>query len=166
MAGEDHRDDVHNEETGTQQPGGRASRGPQTDNPGGRFEPDAVIPPYEGRSQETRTGAAVEADHKAFRADEHAPSPGEGREVSDAERGGVSSAEMNPSGPHGVGESFGGRGEDLADRKSEDWEETGTHGESGRSYGKPAQPDKSDSVGAQPNRDPESPVMPHGDQGG
>jgi hypothetical protein len=156
-------DNVHKQNTRAQQPGGAAARGPQTDNPAGTFEPDALVPPYEGRTD--KTGAAAEADHKAFRADEYAPPPGEGREISDEERSGVSSTDMNPSGPRGVGESMTESGEELAARDSEDWAETGTHGQSGRAYGKPGQPDSDDSVGAQKNRDPNSPVTPTGDQG-
>ncbi|MCW2632293.1 MAG: hypothetical protein JWR88_1255 [Pseudonocardia sp.] len=157
-------DSTHKQNTRAQQPGGAAARGPQTDNPDGRFEPDAMVPPYEGRND--KTGRAEEADHKAFRADEYAPPPGEGREISDEERSGIDSAEMNPSGPHGVGKSYGQSGEELAKDSPEDWGETGTHGQSDRPYGKPGQPDGDDSVGAQKNRDPNSPVMPFGDQGG
>jgi len=157
-------DNVHKQNTRAQQPGGAAARGPQADNPAGRFEPDALVPPYEGRND--KTGAAAEADHKAFRADEYAPPPGEGREISDEERDGISSTEMNPSGPHGVGKSYGKSGEELAKDDPKDWAETGTHGKSDRAYGKPGEADLDDSVGAQKNRDPNSPVMPSGDQGG
>ncbi len=167
MADEDQEDlGGYKQEDTTMPPGGRSSRGPQTTNPAGRFEPDALVPPYEGRSQETRTGAAVEADHKAFRADEYAPPPGEGREISDEERRGYDSAEIEPKDTHGVGASITESGEELAARDPNEWAETGTHGESDRAYGKPKQPEKSDSVGAQKNIDPDSPVMPFGDQGG
>lgn len=160
-------DRVHDQETYTEPPGGRAARGPQTENPAGRFEPDALVPPYEGRSQDTRTGAGAEADHKAFRADEYAPPPGPGREISDEERSGVDATDTSGATPLGVGESITQSGEDLADSDADNWAETGTDsGPGDRPYGKPSQPDKADSVGAQKNVDPDAPVMPHGDQGG
>lgn len=146
-------DELHKQQTRAQQPGGAAARGPQTDNPAGRFEPDALVPPYEGRKDQT--GAGAEADHKAFRAGEYAPPPGEGREVSDEERSGMDSAEMNPEGPHGVGQSFGKGGEELAADDPEKRAQTGVHGQSERPYGSASE---SDSVGQQGNVDPDSPT--------
>jgi hypothetical protein len=110
------------------------------------FEPDAEVPPYEGRQD--KTGAAAEADHKAFRADEHAPPAGEGREISEEERGGVDSTDTTGASPLGVGESTTESGEELADRDPAERSETGVHGQSERPYGSPAQ---TDSVGAQDN---------------
>jgi hypothetical protein len=114
--------------------------------------PEAEVPPYEGRKD--KTGAGAEADDKAFRADEHAPPPSEGREVSEEERGGVESTDTTGASPHGVGESTTESGEELAARDSEDRAETGVHGKSERPYGSPAQ---TDSVGVQDNVDEDSP---------
>jgi hypothetical protein len=106
--------------------------------------PDAEVPPYEGRND--KTGAAAEADHKAFRADENAPPPGPGRDISDEERSGVDSTDTTGASPLGVGESTSESGEEIADRDPEEREKTGVHGQSERPYGSPAQ---TDSVGVQ-----------------
>lgn len=155
-------DELHRQQTRAQSPGGAAARGPQTDNPGG-FDPDALVPPYEGRKEPT--GEQAEAGYKAFRPDEHAPPPGEGREISEEERHGVDATDTTAATPLGVGESKTTRGEDLAADDPHEWDETGEKGQAQRPYGKPGT-DKSDSVGAQDNIDPDSPVMPAGDQGG
>ncbi len=126
-------DELHRQQTRAQPPGGAAARGPQTDNPGG-FDPDALVPPYEGRKEQT--GAAAEADYKAFRPDEYAPAPGEGREISEEERQGVDPTDTTAATPLGVGESTTQSGEDLAESDPEEWEETGKKGESQRPYGK------------------------------
>jgi len=116
------------------------------------FEPDAEVPPYEGRKD--KTGAAAEADHKAFRPDEYAPPPGPDREISEEERTGVDSTDTTGASPLGVGESTSESGEELAARDPEDRAKTGVHGQSERPYGSPAQ---TDSVGAQDNVDDDSP---------
>lgn len=114
--------------------------------------PDALVPPYEGRKDQT--GAGAEADHKAFRADEYAPPPGAGREVSDEEREGVEGTDTTAASAHGVGVSSSKGGEELAADDPEDRAETGVHGQSQRPYGSPSQ---TDSVGVQDNVDPDSP---------
>lgn len=145
-------DNVHKQQTRGQQPGGAAARGPQTDNPGGTFEPDALVPPYEGRKD--TEGATGGGGHKVYEPEEHAPPPGEGREVSEEERGGMESTDMAPTSQHGVGDSTAESGEELAARDPEERAETGVHGESERPHGSPS---KTDSVGAQDNVDPASP---------
>lgn len=146
-------DNVHKQQSRAPQPGGAAARGPQTDNPGGTFTPDALVPPYEGRKDtEDGTGGG---GHKVYEPEKNAPPPGEGREDSEEERGGMESTDMAPTSRHGVGDSTGESAEDLAARDPEERAETGVHGESKRPHGSPA---KTDSVGVQDNVDPDSPA--------
>lgn len=80
---------------------------------GGKQEPgsDRELPPYEGR-QKTGPGDDKEA---LLRERGGVPSHETGpREVSDAERGGMTDTDMAPAGPHGVGQSTTTSGEDLA----------------------------------------------------
>lgn len=119
-------------------------------------EKDALIPPYEGRKEQT--GAGAEADYKAFRPDEYAPPPGERQEISKEDREGVEGTDTTGATPLGVGESSSEGAEEIAARDPEEWGETGTHGQSNRPYGKDR---ASDGVGEQDNIDPESPPMQH-----
>lgn len=91
-------------------PGGRASRGPGTDTGTEQVQVDA--PPYDDRKREF-SAEAEERTHKAFDAD-NAPPPGPAVPVSDEERTGTSSTDMNPEPALGVGESTGRRAEDIA----------------------------------------------------
>ena len=70
------------------------------------------VPPYDGRKQEFSAEDA-ERSHKAFDAD-NAPPPGPAVPVSDEERTGTSSTDMDPEPALGVGESTGRRAEAIA----------------------------------------------------
>ena len=70
------------------------------------------VPPYDSRKREFNAEDA-ERSHKAFDAD-NAPAPGPAVPVSDAERTGTSSTDMNPEPALGVGRSTGRRAEDIA----------------------------------------------------
>lgn len=158
----------HVQPTQGQEPGGRSSRGPAIDA-GGESEPQGLVPPYEGRStgEDSVTGLDAESSAaKAYDAEGNAPEPGPGREISDEERSGVESTDMDATSALGHGVSTTESAEDLAARsETRGRGEEGTKGESGRPYGK-ATPEHSTGVGAQENRDKESPDMPAGDQGG
>ncbi|HET9118820.1 MAG TPA: hypothetical protein VFN75_12210 [Pseudonocardiaceae bacterium] len=80
---------------------------------GGEQDPggDRDLPPYEDRQ---KTGPGEDKD-KLLQERGGVPGHEAGpREVSDAERGGVSDTDMTPSGPHGVGQSMSTSGQDLA----------------------------------------------------
>jgi hypothetical protein len=136
-------------------PGGRSSRGPEYGIAG---EPLADTMPYDAERGEN-TGEGAEGVRKAFDAS-NAPAPDPAPPVSKEEQTGMSATDMDPEPPLGVGESRGGRAEDLAP----DRPDVGTKG-ADRPVGKVAG-DDSDSVGAQGPRDPESPDLQTGDQGG
>ena len=110
-------------------PGGRRSRGPGGGTGTEQVQVDA--PPYDDRKQEFSTEDA-ERSHKAFDAD-NAPSPGPAVPVSDEERIGTSSTDIDPEPALGVGESTGRRAEDIAP----DRPDTESRG-SGRQAGKAA----------------------------
>jgi hypothetical protein len=111
--------------------------------PGGAQEPGGPVPPYEGRQTGTE-GKDVE-EERGGQGSQAGP-----RQVSEAERGGMSDTEMSPSGPLGVGESTTTSGEDLS---------RGTSEASRRS-------DRIDTgVSREENVDPDSPAMHTGDQG-
>jgi hypothetical protein len=99
---------------------------------GGKQEPgsDRDLPPYEGR-QKTGPGEDQDALMKERGGvPSHEAGP---REVSDAERGGVSDTDMAPSGPFGTGPSPSTSGEELAPASEEgqraDRLDTGVSGE-------------------------------------
>lgn len=103
-----------------------------TDTPGERLaqgEPQVPVPPYDDRQRESSADAA-ERTHRAFDAS-NAPEPGPEPVVTDEERSGTSSTDMNPEPALGVGESSGSRAEDLAP----DRPDTHTKGASGRPAG-------------------------------
>ena len=88
---------------------------PRQDSPGGGSGTEQVqvdAPPYDDRKQGFSTEDA-ERSHKAFDAD-NAPSPGPAVPVSDEERIGTSSTDIDPEPALGVGESTGRRAEDIA----------------------------------------------------
>lgn len=62
----------------------------------------------------------AEGTAKAFDAENAAPSPGPGRDVSDEEREGVSSTDMTATGALGVGESVNRHGEDVVKKEGEE----------------------------------------------
>jgi hypothetical protein len=90
-------------------PGGRdqgSGTGPATE------QVQVDVPPYDDR-QRGFSAEDEERTHKAFDA-ENAPPPGPAAPVSDEERTGVSSTDLNPEPALGVGESTGRRAEDIA----------------------------------------------------
>lgn len=121
----------------------------QGTSPGPPGEPQVPVPPYD----ELRTGTGENTAPKAFDAT-NAPAPEGGIPVTEEERKGVSSTEMDPEGPHGVGVSRGGRGEDQA-RDRDDVDTKGADRPVGR-----AGEERSGSVM------PGSPDLQSGDQGG
>lgn len=123
-------DDRSNTETPTshadQAPGGGSSRGPDFGTGG---EPQVPVPPYDdlrGEAGENTAAAAYDASN--------APPPGEKPPVSDEERTGMSSTEMDPEPALGVGSSRGSRGEDLAP----DRDDVGRKGAANRPVGEAA----------------------------
>jgi hypothetical protein len=68
-------------------------------------------------SSETETDAQ-ESVHKAFRADEYGGEPGSTPPVSKEEREGVPPTDTTAATPLGVGESTGGRGEELGGKEA------------------------------------------------
>lgn len=108
-----------------QAPGGGSSRGPDFGTGG---EPQVPVPPYrELKGDERGENTAV----KAYDAS-NAPEPGPEPPVSDEERDGVTGTEVDPEPALGVGESRGGRAEDLAP----DRPDTDTKGAAQRPAGK------------------------------
>lgn len=80
--------------------------------PGGAQEPGGLVPPYEGR--QTGEGQDVE-EERGGPGSQAGP-----RQVSEAEREGMSDTDMSPSGPLGVGETTTTSGEDLGRGMSEE----------------------------------------------
>lgn len=105
----------------TEQQGG-AARPPYPREPnvhsGGKQEPgsDRDLPPYEDRK---KTGPG---EHQAGEPLKEKGGVGGhetgARDVSQAEREGISDTDMTPAGPHGVGQSTSTSGEDLARKKT------------------------------------------------
>jgi hypothetical protein len=113
---------------------------------GGKQEPggDRPLPPYEDRQK-----SGKDPDELVKERGGEGSIAGE-RDISEAERGGISDTDMSPSGPHRVGESPSTPGEEQAFTESE---------ASHRS-------DRLDTgVSREQNVDPESPAMHSGDQG-
>ena len=96
-------------------PGERADQGSGTGSGTEQVQVDA--PPYDDRKRGFGDGDE-ERTHKAFDA-ENAPPPGPAAPVSDEERTGVSSTDLNPEPALGVGESTGRRAEDIAPDRPE-----------------------------------------------
>jgi hypothetical protein len=116
-------------------PGGRSGQGPDS----GLGEPQVEVPPY-GDRQSGHNPEGAERSQRAFDAD-NAPEPGPDPVVSDEERSGTSATDTHPEPALGVGESRGGRAEDVAP----DRPDTATKGESGRPAG---EVDDEDAAGA------------------
>ena len=120
------------------EPAQLASQGASTDldprpHSGKEQDPQGLAPPYEGRQTEAKEGLDDHMD-KVFRVDEVPPGPG--RVISDEEREGVSSTDMDATSALGVGESMSSRGEDVAKQEDEPGrEDIGTRGASGRPAG-------------------------------
>jgi hypothetical protein len=116
-----------------------SSQGASTDlsprpHSGGEQEPQGLVPPYEGRQTEAKQGLDDQMDKVFHRVDEVPPGPG--REISDAEREGVSSTDMDATSALSVGESMSRWGEDVAKQEDEPGrEDIGPTGTSGRRAG-------------------------------
>lgn len=115
---------------------------------GGTQEPGGIVPPYEGRQEEGKSQEELAKDPLR-----QGPGSAAGpREVSQAEREGVSDTDTTGASPLGVGESTTTQGNELMVNKSE-----AAHRSDQLDHG----------VGGQTeNVDPESPAMLSGDQGG
>lgn len=81
---------------------------------GGKQDPggDRDLPPYEDRKK----SGPGEGEGELLEPLREPSDPGP-RDISQAERAGVSDTETTPSGPHGVGESISTSGEELAPDK-------------------------------------------------
>lgn len=114
-------------------PGGAAARGPSPINPGGTFDPDGLVPPYEDRSagDDSVTGLTAESSAEMSYDASNAGEPGPGRVESAEEQAGVSGTDTTAATPLGVGVSSTDRGEDIAEDDKE-----GTKGATDRPYGK------------------------------
>jgi hypothetical protein len=113
---------------------------------GGKQEPGGLTPPYEGRST---SGEGTDSSKEEPLAAEK-PVQASPREVSQAEREGISSTDPRPAGPHGVGQSTSTSGNEPATGMSEAARKS----------------ERMDTgVSREPNVDPESPQMHTGDQG-
>jgi hypothetical protein len=148
MVNDDQRDLEHGTSHADQAPGGGSSRGPEFGTGG---EPQVPAPPYD----EFRGEPGENTAPKAFDAS-NAPPPRPDVPKSAEERTGMSSTDMDPEPPLGVGESRGGRAEDLAP----DRDDVATKGPSGRPVGRAAE-DDADRSGAT-----DTPALQSGDQGG
>ena len=133
--------------------GGRSSRGPEFGTPG---EPQVPVPPYD----ELRGEPGENTASQAFDAS-NAPPPGPRPPVSEEERSGMSSTDMEPQPQHGVGE----RRMFSAEEQAPDRDDVGTKGPSARPVGRAAE-DDADSVGTSGSVTPGSPDLQAGDQGG
>ena len=116
---------------------------------GVHHEPGGPVPPYEGRKTEGKSQEELAQEARERGHPGHDAGP---REVSQAEREGLTATDPNPSGPMGVGESMSTSGNE-------------------RMYGKSKEAQRADTtdagVGGTPdNVDAESPTMVPGDQGG
>ena len=127
----DERDDLEQAQLSSQ--GASTDLGPRPHS-GGEQEPQGLAPPYEGRQTEAKGGLDEHMDKVFHRVDEVPPGPG--REISDEEREGVSSTDMDATSALGVGESMSRRGEDVAKQEDEPGrEDIGQRGASGRPAG-------------------------------
>lgn len=94
-----------------------------SDNQGGSADPQDV--PMAGEhgthdAGEPSGDRGQQGTEKAFDAENSAPPPGEGREVSDEERAGVSATDTTAETPLGVGESINRSGEDVVKQEGEE----------------------------------------------
>lgn len=111
-------------------------------HPGGAQEPGGLTPPYEGRGSGDKT-----EERSGVPGHEAGP-----RQVSDAERGGMTDTDTAPKGPYNVGETTTTSGEDIGRGMSEEARKE----------------DRFDGgiADSTTNVDPDSPPMRTGDQGG
>ncbi len=87
-----------------------------------------------------------EGTEKAFDAENAAPAPGPGREVSDEEREGVSATDTSAATPLGVGESINRGAEDVAKQESE----SGRHSEGSQGHRPVGGSDERDATSVDP----------------
>ncbi|MBV9160741.1 MAG: hypothetical protein JO281_04110 [Pseudonocardiales bacterium] len=83
--------------------------------PGGEQEPGGPVPPYEGRQTTGKDPDQLLEERGGVPSHETGP-----RDVSQAEREGMTDTDMSPSGPHGVGERTSSSGEDFGRSMSEE----------------------------------------------
>lgn len=126
-------DDERRQMTRGAPPGGGSSRGPEID-PGGKIEPQGLVPPYERSDSPEARATAAEGVHKAFRAQEYGGEPGSNPPVSKEECDGVPPTDTTAATPLGVGESSRTGGEELAGKEAGRIE-TGTQGTTRRPTG-------------------------------
>ncbi|MDQ3764281.1 MAG: hypothetical protein M3460_22695 [Actinomycetota bacterium] len=114
-----------------------------TQEPGG----DRDLPPYKDRQTTGKSGEQLEQERGGPGSSQAGP-----RDVSQAEREGMTDTDTSPSGPMGVGESTTTSGQDIMRGTSEEARRT----------------DRLDGgiADTERNVDEESPVMRTGDQGG
>lgn len=118
-----------------------------------RFEGES----HHGWSPDIDSGGGTAAEAGVKATDKPSPATGEGRELSQEEREGVSPTDMEPGSPFGAGESRNRRGEEIAEEA--EVEPEGHKGPSQRPYGTS---DAGDATGVDPQdpQDPESPNVP------
>jgi hypothetical protein len=127
----DERDDLEPAQLSSQ--GASTDLGPRPHS-GAEQEPQGLVPPYEGRQTEAKEGLDEHMDKVFHRVDEVPPGPG--REISDEEREGVSSTDMDATSALGVGVSMSRRAEDVAKQGNEPGrEDIGPRGASSRPAG-------------------------------
>jgi len=123
--------EAHGTSHSQQAPGGGVSRGPEYGTAG---EPQVPVPPYDDLRGEPGENTAPQAYDAS-----NAPEPGPDPVVTDEERDGVSSTDMEPEPALGVGRSTRRSGEDQAP----DRDDVGTKGASDRPVGR-AEEDEGD----------------------
>jgi hypothetical protein len=111
MVDDDRPGTGHDTSHADQMPGGGSSRGPEFGTGG---EPQGLVPPYDEERGEPGQNTAP----KAFDAS-NAPARGPEPAVSDEEREGMAATDTEPEPPLGVGQSRGGRAEDLAPHRDD-----------------------------------------------
>jgi hypothetical protein len=131
--------------------------------PSGEQEPGGLVPPYEDRQTEMKDTHEEHTGKVFHGADEVEPGPG--RQISEEEREGVPSTDIEAESPLGVGVSMTRRGEHLDKQEDEPGrDDTGTRGPSDRPAGVS---DERASTSVDPNEtEAGGPTIPAGDQGG
>jgi hypothetical protein len=151
-------------------------------DPGGEEEPGGLVPPYEGRStgrsssatteanaesieRQLRTASSGNAGATASAAEEHPVDPSEVSTTKAAGEGEQTATDTTAASPHGVGVSYGRRGEEVAER---DGKEAGRDDEAREHQDRPAgSSGPRDSTGVHPQDPAEgAPNLQTGDQGG
>jgi hypothetical protein len=125
---------------------------------------------FEGKHQHGFSPDVGKASEEVVRAGDRAfrkppADQGPGREVSDIERHGVPSTDVNASSPLGVGVSTTTRAEEIAHKKESAHRRAGIHRRTGRPFGKPKK-GQGTGIGRPHLAEEESPYLPPGDQAG